>query len=215
MKHDAIVDQGIPIHERVPIPDEMIPADSRVEIDAKIQAGYFTTGNVMSMEELANVKGRGWEDIDVRVPPMNHKGLIKLTATVALSRPCDLGRMQGREAASSDDPAQQSSSVILLTRCRAWTHSASRTRVAYQMFIQQSQSIKRANTYYTNQSTSYSPQIDDYCAHVLLPSRSSPQGLPQPLTSSHMTLTIGGPNPLTSSIRSIPDLGPAGRSVFL
>jgi hypothetical protein len=42
----------------------MIPADSRVEIDAKIQAGYFTTGNVMSMEELANVKGRGWEDID-------------------------------------------------------------------------------------------------------------------------------------------------------
>jgi GTP cyclohydrolase II len=42
MKHDAIVEQGIPIHERVPIPDEMIPADSRVEIDAKIQAGYCT-----------------------------------------------------------------------------------------------------------------------------------------------------------------------------
>lgn len=40
MKHDAIVGQGIPIHERVPIPDEMIPEDSRVEIDAKIQAGY-------------------------------------------------------------------------------------------------------------------------------------------------------------------------------
>jgi GTP cyclohydrolase II len=42
MKHDAIVDQGIPIRERVPIPDDMIPADSRVEIDAKIQAGYCT-----------------------------------------------------------------------------------------------------------------------------------------------------------------------------
>lgn len=40
MKHDAIVDQGIPIHDRVPIPDELIPADSRVEIDAKIHAGY-------------------------------------------------------------------------------------------------------------------------------------------------------------------------------
>lgn len=40
MKHDAIVDQGIPIHERVPIPEEMIPEDSRVEIDAKIHAGY-------------------------------------------------------------------------------------------------------------------------------------------------------------------------------
>ena len=40
MKHDAIVEQGIPIKERVPIPDELIPADSRVEIDAKIHAGY-------------------------------------------------------------------------------------------------------------------------------------------------------------------------------
>jgi GTP cyclohydrolase II len=40
MKHDAIVEQGIPIHERVPIPDDMIPEDSRVEIDAKIHAGY-------------------------------------------------------------------------------------------------------------------------------------------------------------------------------
>lgn len=40
MKHDAIVEQGIPILERVPIPEEMIPEDSRVEIDAKIHAGY-------------------------------------------------------------------------------------------------------------------------------------------------------------------------------
>ncbi|EEP79205.1 hypothetical protein UREG_04051 [Uncinocarpus reesii 1704] len=40
MKHDAIVEQGIPILERVPIPDELIPEDSRVEIDAKIHSGY-------------------------------------------------------------------------------------------------------------------------------------------------------------------------------
>lgn len=40
MKHDAIVEQGIPIQERIPIPDELIPDDSRVEIDAKIHAGY-------------------------------------------------------------------------------------------------------------------------------------------------------------------------------
>jgi GTP cyclohydrolase II len=65
MKHDAIVEQGIPILERVPIPDEMIPDDSRVEIDAKIHAGYFTTGKVMTMEELNNVHGRAWEDVDV------------------------------------------------------------------------------------------------------------------------------------------------------
>jgi hypothetical protein len=39
----------------------MIPEDSRVEIDAKINAGYFTTGKQHTMEELAQVKGRGWE----------------------------------------------------------------------------------------------------------------------------------------------------------
>jgi len=64
MKHDAIVHQGIPIHERVPIPDELIPEDSRVEIDAKIHAGYFTTGKLLSMEELAEVHGRPWDDVD-------------------------------------------------------------------------------------------------------------------------------------------------------
>lgn len=96
MKHDAIVDQGIPIHERVPIPDDMIPADSRVEIDAKIQAGYFTTGNVMSMEELANVKGRGWEDIDVSTQLSNLIGMTELTVCVALNRSHGVVRgMQG------------------------------------------------------------------------------------------------------------------------
>ncbi|CAI7596765.1 hypothetical protein N7533_007179 [Penicillium manginii] len=61
MKHDAIVDSGIKIIERIPIPEEMIPSDSRVEIDAKINAGYFTTGKQFTMDELAQVKGRGWE----------------------------------------------------------------------------------------------------------------------------------------------------------
>ncbi|AQZ15865.1 (ZYRO0F14454g) [Zygosaccharomyces parabailii] len=64
MKYDAIVDQGIPILERVPIPDELIPPDSRVEIDAKINSGYFTNGKVMTMEELKDVKGRDWHDVE-------------------------------------------------------------------------------------------------------------------------------------------------------
>ncbi|KAM3479309.1 hypothetical protein MY5147_001790 [Beauveria neobassiana] len=64
MKHDAIVDQGIPIHERVELPEELIPADSRVEIDAKITAGYFTAGKRLTSEELQSVQGRMWEDID-------------------------------------------------------------------------------------------------------------------------------------------------------
>lgn len=64
MKYNAIVSQGIPIHERVELPDELIPADSRVEIDAKIHAGYFTTGKIMTMDELSSVQGRAWEDVD-------------------------------------------------------------------------------------------------------------------------------------------------------
>ncbi|KAK7708484.1 Uracil-regulated protein 1 [Diaporthe eres] len=62
MKHDAIVGQGIPIHERVELPESWIPADSRVEIDAKITAGYFTTGHRMTADELKAVQGRLWEE---------------------------------------------------------------------------------------------------------------------------------------------------------
>ncbi|KAI1106101.1 putative GTP cyclohydrolase II [Jackrogersella minutella] len=64
MKYDAIVGQGIPIHERIELPEDLIPADSRVEIDAKITAGYFTAGHRMTADELKAVQGRMWEDID-------------------------------------------------------------------------------------------------------------------------------------------------------
>ncbi|KAG8532020.1 Uracil-regulated protein 1 [Bacidia gigantensis] len=63
MKHDAIVEQGIPINERIPLPDELIPEDSQVEIDAKIHAGYFTTGKIMTDQELGEVHGRAWDDV--------------------------------------------------------------------------------------------------------------------------------------------------------
>lgn len=39
----------------------MIPEDSRVEIDAKINAGYFTNGKQCTTAELKEIKGRGWE----------------------------------------------------------------------------------------------------------------------------------------------------------
>ncbi|HEX8433760.1 GTP cyclohydrolase II [Archangium sp.] len=58
MKHDAIVRSGIEILERVPIPDELVPADAKVEMEAKKAAGYFTTGKVASKDELEQVKGR-------------------------------------------------------------------------------------------------------------------------------------------------------------
>ncbi|KAG6084589.1 Uracil-regulated protein 1 [Claviceps sp. LM84 group G4] len=62
MKHDAIVGQGIPILERVELPGDLIPADSRVEIDAKINAGYFTAGTRLTVAELQSVQGRMWEE---------------------------------------------------------------------------------------------------------------------------------------------------------
>jgi GTP cyclohydrolase II len=58
MKYDALVGQGIAIGERIPIPDELIPADARVEMDAKKAAGYFTPEGAPLPEELAVAKGR-------------------------------------------------------------------------------------------------------------------------------------------------------------
>ena len=42
MKYDALSGQGIKIVERVPIPDELVPADAHVEIEAKKAAGYYS-----------------------------------------------------------------------------------------------------------------------------------------------------------------------------
>jgi GTP cyclohydrolase II len=43
MKYDALVSQGVDIVERVAIPDELVPADAHVEIEAKKAAGYFSS----------------------------------------------------------------------------------------------------------------------------------------------------------------------------
>lgn len=59
MKYDAITGSGIEVGERVNIPEDLIPADARVEIDAKMAAGYFTPGPVPDAEELKKAKGRG------------------------------------------------------------------------------------------------------------------------------------------------------------
>ncbi|MCX5044435.1 GTP cyclohydrolase II [Aldersonia sp. NBC_00410] len=59
MKYDAITGSGIEVGERVNIPDDLIPADARVEIDAKMAAGYFTPGIVPDADALKQVKGRG------------------------------------------------------------------------------------------------------------------------------------------------------------
>jgi GTP cyclohydrolase II len=61
MKYDAITASGIEVGERVNIPDALIPPDARVEIDAKMAAGYFTPGPVPDADELSKPKGRGFE----------------------------------------------------------------------------------------------------------------------------------------------------------
>jgi GTP cyclohydrolase II len=42
MKYDALVGQGIEVVERIPLPDELVPADAHVEMEAKKAAGYYT-----------------------------------------------------------------------------------------------------------------------------------------------------------------------------
>ncbi len=59
MKHDALVEAGLEVIERVPIPDDMIPADARVEMEAKMAAGYFSLGERLDPAQLSDVKGRG------------------------------------------------------------------------------------------------------------------------------------------------------------
>ena len=42
----------------------LIPMDSRVEIDAKIAAGYYTSGKGINTEDLIKTVGRTWEETE-------------------------------------------------------------------------------------------------------------------------------------------------------
>jgi GTP cyclohydrolase II len=57
LKYGPIVGSGIEVVERVPIPDWLITAEARVEMDAKKSAGYFTA-RVPEPEELHRPNGR-------------------------------------------------------------------------------------------------------------------------------------------------------------
>jgi GTP cyclohydrolase II len=58
MKYDAMVNSGIEIGERVPIPDGMVPQDASVEMEAKKAAGYYAPDGAKDALGLGNVKGR-------------------------------------------------------------------------------------------------------------------------------------------------------------
>ncbi|KAG8467735.1 hypothetical protein KFE25_006787 [Diacronema lutheri] len=60
MKYDAVTESGIRIVERVDIPEELIPCDAHVEIDAKVFAGYFPGAKKpKTYDELQKTIGRG------------------------------------------------------------------------------------------------------------------------------------------------------------
>ena len=44
--------------------EHLIPPDSRVEIDAKIAAGYFTSGKQVTESDLVKTVGRTWEETE-------------------------------------------------------------------------------------------------------------------------------------------------------
>ena len=60
MKHDALTAQGVEIVERVAIPDELVPADAHVEIEAKKAAGYYTP-EPQKPQDLTDSVGRALE----------------------------------------------------------------------------------------------------------------------------------------------------------
>ncbi|NET48793.1 MAG: GTP cyclohydrolase II [Merismopedia sp. SIO2A8] len=62
LKYDAVVSSGIEIVERISIPDDLIPADAQVEMNAKKAAGYYTEDEVPDDEVLAQTIGRQYEE---------------------------------------------------------------------------------------------------------------------------------------------------------
>jgi GTP cyclohydrolase II len=62
LKYNAITESGIEIVERVTIPEDLIPADAQVEINAKKAAGYYTEGEVPDETVLGSTIGRQYED---------------------------------------------------------------------------------------------------------------------------------------------------------
>lgn len=63
MKYDAIINAGIKVVERVPIPPELVPKDAQVEIAAKVVVGYHG-GDQYSFKQsdLAGVRGRASDE---------------------------------------------------------------------------------------------------------------------------------------------------------
>jgi GTP cyclohydrolase II len=58
MKYDALTGQGVEVVERVPLPDELVPADAHVEIAAKKAAGYYAPSASDTARDATDAVGR-------------------------------------------------------------------------------------------------------------------------------------------------------------
>lgn len=59
MKYESLQNSEIEVVERVKIPDNLIPPDAQVEMDAKRAAGYYSPDRLIDINELAQTVGRG------------------------------------------------------------------------------------------------------------------------------------------------------------
>ncbi len=62
LKFDALVSQGIEITNRIALPEDRVPEDAKVEMEAKIAAGYFVDDNTFTQIDLSEPHGRALED---------------------------------------------------------------------------------------------------------------------------------------------------------
>jgi GTP cyclohydrolase II len=58
VKRDALEAQGIDVVEQLAIPDQLVPRDAAVEIEAKKAAGYFSPAGVPDLARRRRTKGR-------------------------------------------------------------------------------------------------------------------------------------------------------------
>lgn len=62
MKYDALCKSGIEVINRISIPDELVPPDAQVEMNAKRAAGYYSPDRIVDINELAKTKGRDLDE---------------------------------------------------------------------------------------------------------------------------------------------------------
>ncbi len=86
MKSDALREQGIEIVEQVAIPDELIPADALVEMDAKKAAGYFTSKKPETAGARNELARDEWSEVSTSMKRRESAAMLAYLRTPAAIR---------------------------------------------------------------------------------------------------------------------------------